>query len=364
MDPASSRTAHGIDRALDRLIGRGEIGVVLLDDSLIAVETRGVLARSVLIGVPIDEGLPYLAGLVPDLLNLQDEPDAAFLLSNVGIAGAEKVNIEAFWQPGDRRYCLLIHKLGLRTAPEAEITKQIKSRRIAEQHLQQTRQALAEQTALTEILSEAAPVALAAIDQSHHYLFATTAWRDLFDLGLEPVAGRALTAGFPDGCPFPQEAIERAAAGQAVRDQETIGRTGGREKNLRYSAVPWRRGDGPPLGVLLVASERDGEQARAAVLSKRVTHLEDANRTLEEIIAIAAHDLEAPRRAIDRALGEAVSARTDRRPFAAARRPPPRVAGACAACERASTVRTRRRCRRRKRSACGRRRREQLPNCI
>lgn len=302
---ASLGTSSDVRHALGRLIEAGELAVLLLNDVLVVVETHGALAAAVPLNVPVDEGLPYLAGLAPDLLNMQDEPDASFLLSNVGIAGAEKVNIEAFWQPDDRRYCLLIHKLGLRTAPEAEIVKQIKSRRIAEQHLQQTRQELGEQQAIISALVEAAPIALAITNRDMRYLIATRAWHTLFDLGPANLTARPLAGEPIVQQVFPSGSLDRALAGQAPPAIDISIAVAAGQRTFRAGITPWRRGEGPVQGLILTAAVDDALVERSLSLTREAERLSQTNTALEEIIAIAAHDLEAPRRAIDRALESA-----------------------------------------------------------
>ncbi len=54
-----------------------------------------------------------------------------------------------------------------------------------------------------------------------------------------------------------------------------------------------------------LVSDLSGEAAEIDRLRARIESLEASNRALEEFAAAAAHDLEAPRRAIDRALGSA-----------------------------------------------------------
>ena len=294
----------GIAIALDRLIDAGELAVVLLDDALLTLEARGALATSMPLGRPIDEALPYLAGLAPDLLNLQDEPEATFLLSNVGIAGAEKVNIEAFWQTEGRRYCLLIHKLGLRTAPEAEIIKQIRSRRIAEQHLQQTRQMLTQQQSLLSGLVEAAPIALAIVDRELRYQFATQAWHELFTLGSADLTGRRMTEDSIVVRAYGQSALDQGLAGRTAANMDLAAPLNSDTLQVEARIVPWRRADGPIVGLILTAAPMGALLQRSQTLSREVERLTQANRSLEELIAIAAHDLEAPRRAIDRALDQ------------------------------------------------------------
>lgn len=303
MDGSSNTVVNtGVSRALDRLVESGELSVVVLDANLVAIEKRGVLTEAVPLGIPIDEGLTYLAGLAPDLLNLQDEPDAAFLLANVGITGATKVNIEAFWQAEERRYCLLVHRLGLRTAPEAEIVKQIKYRRIVEQHLQQARQALAMQAALIESIAECAPVALAVVDSQLVYAFATRAWHDLFSLGPEALTGRSLTEAPSRMACLAREDLDSALAGRSVLCRDATIESAGASRRIRYCIAPWHRSGGAAQGLLMVAIELTELLEQVKSLEHDVARLQAANRALDDFVAIAAHDLEAPRRAIDRAL--------------------------------------------------------------
>lgn len=302
-DAAANGGSAGIDGALTRLIEAGLISVLLLDEMLVVIARRGVLAKAVPSGVAIDEALPYLAGMAPDLLNLQDEPEAVFLLANVGLAGAaetEKINIEAFWQPADRRYCLLLHRLGLRTGPETEIMKQIKSRRIAEQHLQQTRRDLSARQWLVESLDQGAPVALAVFDPGLAYRFATRAWRELFGLGPEPVSG-VLASASPLVAAFVNaERLRPVLAGRTLRDEDAPGSPG----LVRWSAAPALKGEGATQGIVVVAFNRTDAQDEIARLTRQVGALEARNRALDEFVATIAHDLEAPRRAIDRAVAE------------------------------------------------------------
>jgi signal transduction histidine kinase len=301
---AADGTPSGIDRALDRLIEAGLISILLLDETLTVVDRRGTLAQAVPAGMAIDEALPYLSGLAPDLLDLQDEPQAAFLLANVGLASSgqtEKVNIEAFWHPADRRYCLLLHRLGLRTEPETEIVKQVKSRRIAEQHLQQTRRDLNARQSLVASIEQSAPVALAVLDLDLNYRFATRTWRALFGLGPEPLTGR-LASESPMVASFVNaRCLAPALAGQTVHTDDAPCATG----PIRWNAAPVLNGEGTTQSIVVMASSPAEMLAENTRLSHRVSLLEAQNRALDDFVATIAHDLEAPRRAIDRAVSTA-----------------------------------------------------------
>jgi signal transduction histidine kinase len=293
--------------AITRLADAGVVAVLLLDDCLIVRGSYGRLADQVPHGIPVDEGLPHLTGLAPDLLNLQDEPDAIFALDNVGIAGpdgAVKLNIEAFWIAEERHYYLLLHRLGLRSEPEAEITKQIRARRIAEEHLQRTRRDLASQSSLVASLSEHAPVALAIAGPDLTYELATEAWRRLLGLSSDPLVGSRIdaspsAAALAEGC-----GIDLALAGQSPPERQITVTVSGRSRTLLARATPIDKGEGRGFGVIILAREVTGDAAAIAALRKRVDLLEASNRALEEFVAAAAHDLDQPRRAIERALSE------------------------------------------------------------
>lgn len=291
------------ERAMAWLSGHGIVGVLLLDDNLLVLASHGRLAAPVPEGVPIDEGLPHLAGLAPDLLNLQDEPEAVFALGNVGLAGpdgTEKLNIEAFWIAEERRYYVLLHKLGLKTEPEAEIVKQARARRIAEAHLQRARRDLASQTSLLAVLAERAPVALAIIAPDRTYALATEAWRKLFGLPSDLPAHTALSDQAATAALAGR--LDRVSAGQSLSERITLP-VGDTPRELEVRAVPIERNES--RGAIITATELSSEAAEIDRLRARIENLEASNRALEEFIAAAAHDLEAPRRAIDRALESA-----------------------------------------------------------
>jgi signal transduction histidine kinase len=304
--PAPKQAALRIARAFERLLETGLVSVLILDADLRVIDRQGGLAEAVPVGVPVDEALPYLAGLAPDLLDLQDDPGATFLLANVGLAnrdGAVKVHVEAFWQASDHCYCLLLHRLGLRTEPETEIVKQIRSRRIAEQHLQETRRDLAAQQSLVEALGHSAPVALAIVDPTLTYRFATRAWHALFGLGVEPLEGQRLSEPAGVTAVFNPDSLATALAGQAIVDREAdlvSGRAAGRR--LLWNARPVLGAAGRVQALVIAAVDLSGFLESKESLSHRVSRLEAENRALDEFVATIAHDLEAPRRAIDRAL--------------------------------------------------------------
>ncbi|MFO1173061.1 MAG: HAMP domain-containing sensor histidine kinase [Hyphomicrobiaceae bacterium] len=289
-------------KAMTWLAGHGIVAVLLLDENLVVQASHGRLADPVPRGVPIDEGMPHLAGLAPDLLNLQDEPEAVFALGNVGLAGpdgTEKLNIEAFWIAAERHYYVLLHKLGLKTEPEAEIVKQARARRIAEAHLQRARQDLASQTSLLAVLAERAPVALAIVGSNGGYELVTEAWRGLFGLPADLPAGTALDAS-PATAAL-ADRLDRVFAGQSLAGRIALP-IGGSPHDFAVRAVPTERNES--RGAIITVSDLSGEAAEIDRLRARIESLEASNRALEEFAA-AAHDLEAPRRAIDRALGSA-----------------------------------------------------------
>lgn len=291
--------------AMSRLADAEVLALLLLDDNLVVQAGYGRLADEVPIGVPVDEGLPHLTGLAPDLLNLQDEPDAIFALDNVGIAGPDgtvKLSIEAFWIPEEHHYYLLLHRLGSRSEPEAEIVKQIRARRITEEHLQRTRRDLASQSTLLAALSEHAPVALAIVGPDLDYELGTEAWRSLLGLSGDPLRGSQLGASPACAALATQSGLDRVLAGQSMSEREVAIVVSGRTRNLLVRAAPIDKGEGKGYGAIIVAREVTGEAAATAALRRRIEALEASNRSLEEFVAAAAHDLDAPRRAIDRAL--------------------------------------------------------------
>ncbi|MEZ5925133.1 MAG: HAMP domain-containing sensor histidine kinase [Hyphomicrobiaceae bacterium] len=304
-----ARPPDAVIEVLAGLFAAGRLSVLILDDGLRIIGQHGPLTTGLPVGQAVDEVLPYMAGIAPDLLNLQDEPDQVFLLGNVGLMGAsssQKLNVEAFWLADQGVYCLLLHRLGLRTEPETEIAKQIKSRRIAEEHLQQTRRDLAAQRTLTEGLASSAPCAMAIIGSDGLYRFATGLWRDMFQIGPDAIEGRAFATARATRQVLPEARFQQVLAGMTIEDQQaTLPSPTGTLREVIWSARPWRPSRNIVDGVAVTARDVSELETERDALRRQVDRLEARNQALEDFVATAAHDLEAPCRAITRAAANA-----------------------------------------------------------
>lgn len=118
------------------LARRGVYGLVWLDEDLDVVARYGPLVEFVEIGEPIIDSVPALIGLEADVLALRAGGGDAVDLPSVAIVGPDgatpRLNLTILWSREEQCFLLLVSRAVSRSDLEAELSRQIRARLIAE----------------------------------------------------------------------------------------------------------------------------------------------------------------------------------------------------------------------------------------
>lgn len=282
-----------------------------LDDTFRAVWRHGDLADWITPGRNVCTSTELFFGMEREFLNLQDEDGACLVLSRVGLPQTEgvetaKISVEVFWDDAAGSYHIVIHRLTGESEVELELLRQIRARRLAEQHAQTARAELAEQQTLLNVLMEEAPVALALFDTDRRYLFATRRWVKDFHLECQPVIGRGHDEVMPELSGDGRQKYEACLAGAALAAEVTAlgGAEGASRRWVRWTHRPWQRMGGVRGGVLTAAEDLTSAIEARCELEVSNQQLRLVNRRLEQFSAIVTHDFNAPLRSMEAVIGD------------------------------------------------------------
>ncbi|MEO0619206.1 MAG: HAMP domain-containing sensor histidine kinase [Pseudomonadota bacterium] len=189
------------DSAFRFLIARGVLGIAWADTDLRVLGAVGSLAAWLVPGMMLSDDVTVFTGLEDDLNSLVDDFHPSLVLANVGLPvrsdpGVEpeqadngdpearvKVSIEVFFDGQAAQFVIVLHRLGAQPEFEQDLARQMRGRRVAEDHLavlQRQLSASEDKSMTLDLLAEHAPlpVALGAVDGVPQ--FATRLWLERF----------------------------------------------------------------------------------------------------------------------------------------------------------------------------------------
>lgn len=281
-----------------------------LDDTFRTLWRHGDLAHWITPGENVCTSTELFFGMEGDFLNMQDEDGARLVLPRVGLpqsqgVGNAKISVEVLWDDTVERYHIVIHRLTGESELELELLRQIRARRLAEQHMQSAQARLAEREMLLNVLMEEAPVALALFDTDMRYLFATRRWVSDFHLEGQPLIGRSHYEAMPPLLGDIRQKHEACLAGAVPAPEiEALDWDEHAPRWVRWTHRPWQRADDTPGGMLTVAEDLTVAIEEQRELERRNQCLRAANHRLGQFAAIVTHDFNAPLRSLENAVGE------------------------------------------------------------
>ncbi len=305
-----SRTERAFSREdfFTFLIDRGLVALAWADEDFVVQGATGKLAWWISGGDNLTQDLPPFIGLEDDLRELMDDFRPSLVLSNigmnVGVGDSEKASIEVFWQDAARLYVLVLHRLGGQPEFEADMARQLRGRRLAEENIAAMQRRVAKTQGLLDIISEHAPIGLAVHDGDDQLTFMTKRWLE----HLPSYKGR-----FPSGCTHPFDAgMENARQGHENRgwptyDQQTGDACDAALGDLAWSHRPWLNTTGAVAGVVSAVHPVGEMASEMKNLRDRVADLERVNADLESFASLLAHDVRAPMVALRTKLSSADS---------------------------------------------------------
>lgn len=118
------------------LAERGAYGLAWLGDDLVVEATYGRLADFITIGEPVTDTLYALVGLEGEIRGLRDRPEEIIDLPDVSLvtdSGARpRTNLSIFWSTLERKFVVLIARMGAQSNLELDLVRQMRARLIAE----------------------------------------------------------------------------------------------------------------------------------------------------------------------------------------------------------------------------------------
>lgn len=281
---------------LSAVLRRRLLGMAWADTEFVVQGTIGELAWWMTPGDHLTQDLAPFIGLDDDLNELRDDFRPSFVLSNVGVnvevGDEEKVSLEVFWQEQSALFVIVVHRIGGQPEFEADMARQLRGRRLAEEQLALAQRQAQEKQELLDIVAEHAPVALAVRDLKQAIQFATRRWIE--------VHGADGNVASNKGATFEPYAIGLAGAFEGhetssdLSDPSTFRRDTGAESVRAWSHQPWTSSQGAVEGVVSVTYPVDAWAAEHARLKSRVQDLERVNGDLESFAVHLAHDVRAP----------------------------------------------------------------------
>ena len=162
--------------------------------------------------------------------------------------------------------------------------------------------AFIESDGLLRLFIEQAPAPIAMLDSEMRYLAASRRWREVYQLGDQPLAGRSHYEIFPDIPEAWRVLHRRCLAGEILReDNDRFERADGSVQWLRWEMRPWTRPEGG-IGGLIIYFEDTTEQTRARKeledLALAAASAAAASRAKDAFLAAMSHELRTPLNAI------------------------------------------------------------------
>ncbi len=118
------------------LAERGAYGLAWLGDDLVVEATYGRLADFIIIGEPVTDTLYALVGLEGEIRGLRDRPEEIIDLPDIALVSASgarpRTNLSIFWSTLDRKFVVLIARMGAQSNLEMDLVRQMRARLIAE----------------------------------------------------------------------------------------------------------------------------------------------------------------------------------------------------------------------------------------
>ena len=308
--------AIDLAKSITALCDAGYFGYARLDSSYRAIWRYGELASWISFGENVCQSTDLLFGLEKELLDLQDEHASCFVLPRVGIPShaddATKISVEIYWDERADLYHVIIHKLIADSEVELELLKQIRARRLAEQNFQTTREKLAGQQKLLDILMEHLPVGAAIFDDEKRYLFATRRWASDLQMECEPLIRRDC---FDAAEHIPEAELRKINAlysgAAAAPETQAAALADGKIRWQRWTHKAWSEANGALGGILTSAEDLTELVERQKALERSNDRLRLANQQLLQAASIIAHDLNAPLRSLRRIAGDPEGSGTD-----------------------------------------------------
>jgi PAS domain S-box-containing protein len=149
---------------------------------------------------------------------------------------------------------------------------------------------------------ELAPVPVAMLDADMRYVAASQRWRDIYQLGGQPLVGRSHYEIFPEIPEAWKELHRRCLAGESLREEnDRFVRSDGSVQWLRWEMRPWTRPNGRIAG-LMIFFEDITEHVMARLANEQLVlaaaSANAASRAKDAFLAAMSHELRTPLNAI------------------------------------------------------------------